>query len=139
MTEPQVDFTHLLAQSRHFKVLHEFETVYLELESGERIVIGDFYGNPSGALIDWAEKWCLVYGKHLLLYYLKPPFSPFAWGSATEQYQVLFERWWFESAYQTGDDVVRLVADVYGARAGLYELEITSLNIRQLLCSCSQK
>jgi hypothetical protein len=105
------------------------------LDSNEGIVIGDFYGEPSGALIDWAEKWCLVYGEHLLLYHLKPPFLPWdtSLSGAPEQYMRLFAGWYFENAYQIADDIVRLVADVWGERAGLYELELSSLDIRQLL------
>ncbi len=135
MARPQADTTHLLAQSRHYKVWHEYETVYLELESSERVIIGDFYGDPNGALIDWAERWCLVYGEHLLLYHLKPPFLPWdtSLSNAPEQYMKLFEGWNFENTYQTADDVVRLVADVWGDRAGLYELELANLHIRQLL------
>ncbi len=130
MTDHQTDCDiRLLAQSEHYKISHEFETVYLELNSGERVIIDDFYGDPSGALIDRAERWCFVYGEHVLFYRLTPPFLDCSFTNGSEQCEVMFKGWYIENAYQISGDIVRFVADPWGDRAGLYELEISELVI----------
>jgi len=54
---------HILARSEHYTVSHEYETVFLDHPSGPRVVIGDFYGDPQAAIIDFAEPSTCLYGK----------------------------------------------------------------------------
>lgn len=68
----------ILAQSKNYRVVSEWETVTLKKNSGSSsVVIGDFYGNPNCGVIDKSEKWCAVAGCGLIIYQLKKPFLPY--------------------------------------------------------------
>jgi len=69
----------LLAESAHFKIIGEFEIVKLKRWGKRTTIIGDFYGDPSGALIDQQEKWCLMYGAGIIIYFLRPPFQEYSY------------------------------------------------------------
>lgn len=59
----------ILAESSHYRITSEFETVFLEdTINHARTVIGEFYGDPEGAFIDHRERFAVVYGCGLLVY-----------------------------------------------------------------------
>lgn len=128
---------HLLAKSRHYTISHEFETVLLERPGGARLVIGDFYGDPESAIIDWNEKWAIVVGCGLILYRLREPFLPYESNKTTEQWweahRLPPDVWWIEHVYQVIDDTVRFVVDPESATAGVYELNVASLSVVRLI------
>jgi len=49
----------ILARSDNYIVSHRYETVVLERPARLPVVIGDHYGDPVAAVIDWDEK-CIV-------------------------------------------------------------------------------
>lgn len=85
--DPQRD--RLLCRSPNYTVRSAWEEVFLEGRAlPARIVVGDFYGNPSAAAIDRAERWCVTVGAGLVAYRLGPPWTPYRYQQATDQ--------WFE-------------------------------------------
>lgn len=46
----------LLAASNRYRISHEYETVWLEFDDRERVVIGDFHGDPEVAIVDADQK-----------------------------------------------------------------------------------
>lgn len=101
----------LLAQSEHFKIVSDYEYVDLVFNkpslfrSRDNIYIGDFYGDPTCALISRDEKYLVVGGNGLIIYYLREPYSSYHPDAATDQYKELFrepdQTWWIETLYQS--------------------------------------
>jgi hypothetical protein len=126
-----------LARSRNFAVAHEYEDAFLALPDGRRVPVGNFYGDPACALIDQRERWCVVAGCGLLVYFLREPFWP-ADVFPSEQYAWVRpswggDPWWVEAVYQPADDLVRFVVDPASVRAGVYELRLPGLEVAQVL------
>lgn len=102
MPRPLVD----LATSANFQISHEYETVWLVQKDHSNVVIGDFYGDPSVAIIDAEERWCAVGGCGLIVYFIEQPFRPYEYGQYSHQYvevgRTKPDYWWVESIEQTG-------------------------------------
>jgi hypothetical protein len=75
-------------------------------ENQANVVIGDFYSDPSVAIIDAEERWCAVGGCGLIVYFLEAPFTPYEYNLPSNQYleagRTKQEQWWVESIEQTG-------------------------------------
>ncbi|MBA3470728.1 MAG: hypothetical protein H0T53_13915, partial [Herpetosiphonaceae bacterium] len=117
----------VLARSQRYVITYEFEIALLSgvgwRGMGWRPVnIGDFYGNPFCALIDSAERWCIVGGCGLILYYLHAPFQPYSYHTDTPQWVEWFRSppdvLWIDNVYQVDPDTVRFVVDPYSSGAG---------------------
>lgn len=102
MPRPLVD----LATSANFRISYEYETVWLVHANHPNVVIGDFYGDPSIAIIDTEERWCAVGGCGLIVYFLDEPFTPYKYDHRSNQYleagRTKHDQWWVESIEQTG-------------------------------------
>lgn len=125
----------LLAKNAHYTIQSEFETVFLLHPAGQT-VIGDFYGDPTAAIIDRRERWCALAGCGLILYYLKEPFEPYEYNCSTRQW-VEFHRtppdeWWIESVRQEGENMVQFVVDPGSKEAGAYLLDTEKLRIQKI-------
>jgi hypothetical protein len=65
---------HILAESKYYQVSHEFEAVFLSRKAysfaipNSEIVIGDFYGDPTAAVIDRQERFVITVGYGLIIY-----------------------------------------------------------------------
>lgn len=78
----------ILAESKKYIVFYEFETVILEIkESQQRILIGDFYGEPQMAVISENEHFCAMCGCGIIIYYLQPPFIEYEYHKQTNQWK----------------------------------------------------
>ncbi len=76
-----------LAESRQYKITNEYETVCLEDKINHRKnVIGDFYGDPEGAFIDRNERFAVIYGCGIIVYFLHPPFADYAYSIQSDQW-----------------------------------------------------
>jgi hypothetical protein len=128
---------HVLAHSSNYSVSHEYETVWLTRPDGTTTVIGDFYGDPEAAVIDWKERWCVVVGAGLVLYHLREPFLPYECDQDTQQWWEAHrdrtDLWWIEAVYQVTEKDLRFVVDPYDNNAGVYELDTESMAIRRLI------
>jgi hypothetical protein len=123
----------ILAESEHYVVASEAESVYLIPKYGpisgnrEEILIGDFYNNPVAALIDQTEQWVITIGYGLILYHLHEPFQEYQYHTATEQWFELHrdpdDGWWLQAVYQRYGEVYL----VYGS--DIYRLEPATQSI----------
>lgn len=99
-----------LAESEHFKVTAEYETVYLQFKmhpGRRRIIIGDFYGDPQCAIISCDEKYVAIAGAGLIIYRLQEPFDSYQYETSSRQYAEFFrfepKLWWLNGLHQ--DDI----------------------------------
>ena len=77
-----------LAKSDNFKILYEYETVFLQKNDNEKlVVIGDFYGDPQVAIISKSEKFCVVGGCGIIIYYLKEPYERYFYNTQSPQWK----------------------------------------------------
>ena len=101
----------ILAESKNYIVHNDYETVLLKNKSDcSEIIIGDFYGDPCGALIDAEERFILMYGCGVIIYYL-PAYREYQYNMKTPQWEELGRGnpvMWVENAVQTDRNAVRL-------------------------------
>ena len=126
-----------LAISMNFTVWHSYESVYVHRPDGSHVLIGDFYGDPQAAVIDWNEKWVVVVGYGLILYRLREPFSAYGHAKNSEQFWETSNSppdiLWIEAVYQASCSAVRFVVAPPNQGAGLYELDVDDCSIVRLL------
>ena len=80
-----------LARSENYIVESEFETVFLtDLRNGRKTIIGDFYGDADGAMIDIKERFAIVFGCGVIIYYLREPFEEYRYNTVCEQWKEIF-------------------------------------------------
>jgi hypothetical protein len=140
---------HILAESRNYKVISEFETVWLSRKAGwirrrvdesSTIIIGYFYGDPKGAIITTDESCVIMYGRGLIIYRLQEPFEPFAYDVETPQWSELLREvshgmdksWWIDSLEQETYSTILFETDKWGNHAGKYRLNLENLAIEKL-------
>lgn len=105
----------LLAESEHYMVYGEYENVMMIIkESQKKILIGDFYGNPQGAIITEDETYCIMWGCGVIIYYLTEPFMEYEYNIQTRQWK----EWgrngvdvWIENIESINDKTVGLITE----------------------------
>lgn len=130
----------VLAESEHYRVSYEHEVVFLTRKlqppSGADVIIGDFYGDPSAAIIDAKERFVMVAGQGLIIYYLTEPFEPYRYGAKTNQWIGLLreppDSWWIESLIQQDEDTFLFEVDAHSDRSGTYKLIFPRLKIEKV-------
>ncbi len=128
----------LLAQSENYKISHEYETVFLTHNNSNTpdIVIGDFYADPEAAIIDAAERFVIMVGYGLIVYYLAMPFEAYLYDLPTSQWRELFREkgneLWIEKISQQSKDVFHFTVDSHSNEGGTYELVFPDLTSRKL-------
>ncbi|MDE6780402.1 MAG: hypothetical protein K2J40_02955 [Ruminococcus sp.] len=104
----------ILAESKNYIVYNDYEIVLLKNKSdGSEIIIGDFYGDPCGALIDTEEKFILMYGCGVIIYYL-PAYEEYQYNIKTPQWDEFSREnpvMWVENAVQTDRNEVKLTLE----------------------------
>ena len=102
----------------------------LDRESAPAVVIGDFYGNPTAAVIDHHEQWVAVVGYGVIVYQLRKPFDVYAYNRVSEQwweaYRTPPDIRWIECIYQVADNTLRYVVDLKLPDVGIFELDVGS-------------
>lgn len=149
-----------MATSTQYQVTADFELAYVQ-RGDQSWNVGWFYGDPVAALITWDERWAVIVGEGVLLVNLAAlPDLPqdeirldtaqsLAGKLATTMSQqplpcltrVLtgapgFIGWkatWFEAVYAVDTHVVRLVADPWSEDGGLYQIDLATFDIMQLI------
>ena len=77
---------HTMCESEHYVVLSEFESVFLYIkDKTKRILIGYFYSDPEIARISPDERFCIMGGEGIIVYYLDEPFAEYS-GLPSEQW-----------------------------------------------------
>ncbi len=93
----------ILAQNEKYIVWNEYETTYLTIKDEDRIVeIGDFYGDPICALIDTNNRYCVVGGCGVIVYYFNEPYLPYIYHCVTDQWKEYYRdgSFWVETVQQ---------------------------------------
>lgn len=122
----------ILAESKNFVVINEYEKVFLNFKSRNRkIYIGDFYGDPQAAAISKNESFCVMIGCGLVIYYLHEPFEEYSYNVSTKQWKELFresgEEWWIEEVEIIDNSTIMFTVE--GAdinNGGRYKLNVDS-------------
>lgn len=132
----------ILAESKHYQVSHEFEIVFLTRKAGlfaapqPETVIGDFYGNPTAAVIDGKERFVVVAGCGLIIYYFREPFEPYRYHVQTSQWIEMFRdkraHWWIENLIQHNETTFHFVVDPNSREGGKYQLTLPDLTVQRL-------
>lgn len=79
--------TKILAESQNYKIVSEYEYVNLIFKNSDKEVqIGHSYGDPEGAFIDLHEKYCVMYGCGVIVYFLNDPFEKYWYCKSTKQW-----------------------------------------------------
>ena len=77
-----------LAQSAHYEIDSEYESVFLTVrQTGRRVLIGDFYGDVEKAVISPDESYCAMVGCGVIVYDLREPFTPYAYHTPSDQWK----------------------------------------------------
>ena len=104
-----------LAESEHYEIISEFETVFLiDKSTNTEIIIGDFYGDPKGAIIDTNERFVAMYGCGLTVYFLCPPFEAYTYDTKTKQWLEIGRNepiMWIEKVLQLSDNVIKIILE----------------------------
>lgn len=125
-----MDFKICLAESEHYAIISEFETVSLiDKATNTEIIIGDFYGDPEGAIIDTNERFVAMYGCGLIVYFLCPPFEEYTYDTKTKQWFEIGRNepiMWVEKVLQISDNEIKMIL-------GNGKNEIISINVHSNL------
>ena len=105
----------LLAESKHYMVYSEYESVIMLIKATKKeLLIGDFYGDPQGAIIAEDEMYCIMWGCGVIIYYLMEPFKEYEYDIKTKQWN----EWgrekpivWIENIESINDETVRLMTE----------------------------
>ncbi|EEQ60175.1 hypothetical protein CBFG_03887 [Clostridiales bacterium 1_7_47FAA] len=93
---------HKIAESMHYEVYREYETVLLKMKHLERTVtIGDFYGDVGKVIISPKEECCVMAGCGVIVYYLNEPFTPYGYDKRCGQWKE-----WYRAGDTWVEDVV---------------------------------
>lgn len=106
------DFLTTLIESEHFIIESEYETVFLtDKSNGRRTVIGDFYGDAEGAIIDRNEEFAAVFGCGVIVYYLTEPFEEYRYDTVCAQWKEFFRdrKVWISAVEQVGDNQLMII------------------------------
>ena len=78
----------VLAESEHYVVLRQYEECYLVFKDRSRksISIGDFYGDPEFALFDKNEKFVVMGGCGIIVYFLEKPWQFYSYNTESSQW-----------------------------------------------------
>ncbi|BDP41174.1 hypothetical protein DAETH_11430 [Deinococcus aetherius] len=129
-----------LATRQGWAVVADFEEVAIKRPDGLYWRVGSMYGNPQAALLTMAGKYAVVVGTGFIATDLSRFGEPIRDAEVWEKSAAVHclaqpgVFWSFEAVYEPGEEgVVRLVADVYDKRAGIYELRLPDLTLTPLL------
>ncbi len=104
----------ILAESNKYIVYNDYEVVVLRKKSDDsEIIIGDFYGDPEGALIDTEENFVVMYGCGVIIYYL-PAYEEYRYNMKTPQWNEFGRSepiMWVENAIQTNSNEILLILE----------------------------
>lgn len=105
----------ILAESEKYYIVGEYEEASLYRKADDKYIcsVGHHYGDPTDALIDKNDKFCIVVGCGVIVYRLQEPFLSYMYDRETEQWYE-FGRDpenvdWIKSVSQISDDKVELV------------------------------
>jgi len=101
----------ILAESKNYKIVSEYEYITLHFKNAfnTTVYVGDFYGDPDCAIISKDEKYIVIGGCGLIIYFLKKPFVAFGSFSNENQYSEFFREtsdcWWISELAQNPNEL----------------------------------
>ena len=102
-----------LAECEHYAIMSTYETVSLiDKTSNTEVIIGDFYGDPEGAFIDSNERFAVMYGCGLIVYFLYPPFEEYSYNTQTKQWFEMGRNepvMWIDNVMQISDNEIKVI------------------------------
>lgn len=112
----------ILDETDKYMIGHIFEEAYLiEKSNGKEIVLGEFYGDPTAALISKKNEWAIVAGEHLAIW-------------ANERITKIEDdnlRWIY--ALRTNDDnTVEILIDPWSDKSSVWTLDMATLELRKV-------
>lgn len=129
-----------LYRSGDYIIECHYETSLLSWSDGN-LDIGDHYGDPSCALINAANGWCLTGGEGLVICLFPYPLTLEHRPTHCDRLY-LWRReyppsegdkcWFVEGAWLLEGDVVRVLVDPVGPGAGLYDVNVRTLSWKRL-------
>lgn len=124
-----------LAQSKTYRVSHEYEVVFLKRLDGKQIVVGDFHGDPSCAAISPNETWCAMAGAGLIVYFLREPFEAYRYDHPSCQW-IEFGRnkddlWYIERLEVRSESELVFTTHSNDDRPGTYVFDVTTGCVRK--------
>lgn len=125
-------------ESKKYRVTSEFERVYLHRLDGQEppVVIGDFYGEPKGALILADESFVFMFGAGFILYHLSEPFQSYEYNRESNQWVERFretgEIWWIDKATQEFATTILFRVTEPEKKAAIYRFWIPPFAVEQI-------
>ena len=99
----------LLAESANYYIVASFETcsLYRKKDDSFVCVVGDHYGDPTGAVISPSEDFCVTVGCGVIVYFLRVPFEDYSYSSSSRSwYEFGRDELWVESVSLKGSSLV---------------------------------
>ena len=130
----------ILARSENYIITHEWEIAYLiRLKDNYKVIVGEFYGDPSCAFISEDERYCIIGGHGFIVYNIQEPFIPYEYNKKTDQWKKFYRdkdnELWIDSIYN-GDikNEVKIVVDPYNElNGGIYIFNVEKKELKKIL------
>lgn len=128
----------ILAETKNIKVTGDFEVVTLDSKDESDLVIGDFWGDPEGAIIDWNERWIAMYGCGIIIYKLGGLNTPYSYNTPCDQWIELFrdsdkeKQPWIVLLEQIEENKIRFCTDLQ-ATPMIYDFDTETLELTEVL------
>ena len=102
-----------IAESDHYAVVREYEDCYLMFKDMSRrsVSIGDFYGDAEFALIDRNERFVVMGGCGIIIYFLHEPWDMYTYDKKTPQWIELGRGesdMYYDAVNQIGDTLLEI-------------------------------
>ena len=111
---PFDDYNSTIAESEHYAVVRECEDCYLMFKDMSRksVSVGDFYGDAEFALIDRNERFVVMGGLGIIIYFLRAPWNSYSYDKKTAQWIELGrgeKEMYYDAVKQKGDTVIEII------------------------------
>ena len=110
--------TRELAESRQYLITSEYESVFLNFKDGSpnKVLIGDFYGDPNSAIITENEEYGIIIGAGIIIYALTQPFKEYSYKKKTQnQYKEYFREKenmkWLKAVKQKNSNLIIFITE----------------------------
>lgn len=107
------EYNSTIAESDHYAVVREYEDCYLMFKDMSRrsVSIGDFYGDAEFALIDRNERFVVMGGYGIIIYFLHEPWDIYTYDKKTPQWIELGRgetEMYYDAVNQKSDTIIEI-------------------------------
>jgi hypothetical protein len=133
-----------LCRDGDYVIEHEYEQTYLRWPGGA-YPLGDHYGDPTCAVTNAVDGWCVTGGEGLVITLFEDglPAGGALGGDRKSRQAALWRRrdgvsppegpaWFIYGAWFAGGDLVQVAVDPGSDHAGLYEVDVRTLAWRKV-------